>query len=254
VRIGVVAERTGVSPRMIRYHDEHGNLPNRQRPAGRHRSFDEQDVHWLRNLQTLLAAGVPTTTAVGALRGELSAAERAAVDRQLERLCGNARETRQQLTPSGDVEQLPAEERMSLAFAAFLMRTRMESYLSAGLREAGMVSGDYALLSLLTVEGQLTPAVLARLVGVAPSTLGPRLNSLTNRGWVERRANPANSRSWLLQLTPAGWAAYHAAVPYAKVAFDRLDRALRDRQVDIVSLRQQIQILSTTLRSLLPNQ
>ena len=117
-----------------------------------------------------------------------------------------------------------------------------------------MVSGDYALLSLLTVEGQLTPAVLARLVGVAPSTPGPRLDRLTDRGWVERRANPANSRSWLLQLTPAGWAAYHAAVPYAKVAFDRLDRALRDRQVDLVSLRQQIQILSTTLRSLLPNQ
>ena len=87
-----------------------------------------------------------------------------------------------------------------------------------------MVSGDYALLSSLTVEGQLTPAVLARLVGVAPSTPGPRLDSLTDRGWVERRANPANSRSWLLQLTPAGWAAYHAAVPYAKVAFDRLDR------------------------------
>jgi DNA-binding transcriptional MerR regulator/DNA-binding MarR family transcriptional regulator len=252
VRIGVVAQRTGVSPRMIRYHEEHGNLPSRQRTAGRHRSFDEQDVHWLRNLQTLLGAGVPTTTALGALRGELSVAERAAVDRQLERLCSNARETRQRLTPSGDVE-LPAEERMSLAFATFLMRTRMESYLSAGLREAGMVSGDYALLSLLTVEGQLTPAVLARLVGVAPSTLGPRLNSLTDRGWVERRANPANSRSWLLQLTPAGWAAYHAAVPYAKVAFDRLDRALRERQVDLVSLRQQIQILSTTLRSLLPN-
>jgi DNA-binding MarR family transcriptional regulator len=133
------------------------------------------------------------------------------------------------------------------------MRTRMESYLSAGLREAGMVSGDYALVSLLTVEGQLTPAMLARLVGVALSTLGPRLNSLTDRGWVERRANPANRRSWLLQLTPAGWAAYHAAVPYAKVAFDRLDRALPERQADLVSLRQQIQILSTTLRSLLPN-
>jgi DNA-binding MarR family transcriptional regulator len=89
---------------------------------------------------------------------------------------------------------------------------------------------------------------------VAPSTLGPRLNSLTHRGWIERRANPTNSRSWLLQLTPAGWAAYHAAVPYAKVAFDRLDRALPERQADLVSLRQQIQILSTTLRSLLPNQ
>jgi DNA-binding MarR family transcriptional regulator len=126
------------------------------------------------------------------------------------------RTARQQLGPSEDVAQLPAEERMSLGFVAFLMRTRMESYLSAGLREADMVSGDYALLSLLAVEGQLTPAVLARLVGVAPSTLGSRLNALTERGWVKRRANPANSRSWLLQLTPAGWAAYHAAVPYAK--------------------------------------
>jgi DNA-binding MarR family transcriptional regulator len=250
----VVAERTGVSPRMIRYHEEHGHLPGRGRIAGRHRSFDEQDVRWLRNLQTLLAARVPSATAVRALRGELSVTERAAVDRQLDRLCGNVREARQQLTLTEDAEQLPAEERMSLAFVAFLMRTRMESYLSAGLQEAGMVSGDYALLSLLAVEGQLTPTVMARLVGVAPSTLGPRLNGLTERGWIERRANPSNSRSWLLQLTPVGWAAYHTAVPYARVAIDRLDRALRDRHVDLVSLRQQIQILSTTLRSLLPNE
>jgi DNA-binding MarR family transcriptional regulator len=183
----------------------------------------------------------------------LSVGERVAIDRQLDRLCGNVLEARQQLGPSEDVAQLPAEERMSLGFVAFLMRTRMESYLSAGLREADMVSGDYALLSLLAVEGQLTPAVLARLVGVAPSTLGSRLNALTERGWVKRRANPANSRSWLLQLTPAGWATYHAAVPYAKMAFDHLDRALRERHVDLVTLRQQIQILSSALRSLLPN-
>lgn len=65
-----------------------------------------------------------------------------------------------------------------------------------------MVSGDYALLSLLAVEGQLTRAVLARLVGVAPSTLGPRLDSLVERGWVERRANPVNTRSWLLWTGP----------------------------------------------------
>jgi DNA-binding transcriptional MerR regulator/DNA-binding HxlR family transcriptional regulator len=253
VRIGVVAERTGVSPRMIRYHEQHGHLPSREHSAGRHRSFDEKDVRWLRSLQTLLAAGVLTPTAVRALRGELSDAERAAIDRQLDRLSGNVWEVRQQLEPAEGAEQLPAEERMSLAFDSFLMRTRMESYLSAGLREAGMVAGDYALVSLLAAEGQLTPAVLARLVGVAPSTLGPRLNGLTERGWVERQANPASSRSWLLQLTPAGWAAYDAAVPFAKAAFTRLDRALQDRRVDLVTLRQQIKILSTTLRSLLPN-
>ena len=203
-------------------------------------------------MQTLRTTGVPTTTAVRALRGELSDAERAGIDRQLDRLCGKVSEARRQLELSGNVEEPPAEERMSLAFVAFLMRTRLESYLSAGLQGAGMGSGDYALASLLAVEGQLTPAVLARLVGVAPSTLGSRLNALIERGWVERRVNPAN-RSWLLQLTPAGWAAYKMAVPCANVAFDRLERALLDRQVDLVILRQQIQILSTTLRSLLPN-
>jgi DNA-binding MarR family transcriptional regulator len=108
----------------------------------------------------------------------------------------------------------------------------MESHLSASLQEAGVISGDFALLSLLAIEGQLTRAVLARLVGVAPSALGPRLNALTERGWVERRANPANSRSWLLQLTPAGWARYHAALPHTNVAFD----SLRDGDVDLVSL------------------
>src|SRR5215211_2603471 len=238
---------------MIRYYEEHGHLPSRGRTAGRHRSFDEQDVRWLRNIQTLRAAGVPTTTAVLALRGELSHAGRAGIDRKLDRLCGKVSEARLQLELSEIVEQPPAEERMSLAFVAFLMRTRLESCLSAGLQGAGMGSGDYALASLLAVEGQLTPAVLARLVGVAPSTLGSRLNALIERGWVERRVNPANSRSWLLQLTPAGWAAYKMAVPCANVAFDRLERALLDRQVDLVILRQQIQILSTTLRSLLPN-
>jgi DNA-binding MarR family transcriptional regulator/DNA-binding transcriptional MerR regulator len=240
---------------MIRYHEMHGHLPSRGRTAGQHRSFDEDDVRWLRNLQTLRAAGVPTRTAMRALRGELSAAERAAVDCQLDRLCGNVRDARSQLEMFEDAaDEAPAEERISLAFDTFVLRTRMESYLSAGLRAAGIVSGDYALLSLLAIEGQLTQAVLARLVGVAPSTLGPRLNALTKRGWVERRANPANTRSWLVQLTPAGWTRYHAALPYAKLTFDRLNQALGDRHVDIITLRRQIQALSTTLRSLLPNE
>ena len=68
---------------MIRYHEAHGHLPSRGRTAGRQRNFDEQDVHWLRNLQTQLAAGVPTPTAMRALRGELSGLEQEAIDRAL---------------------------------------------------------------------------------------------------------------------------------------------------------------------------
>ena len=35
----------------------------------------------------------------------------------------------------------------------------------------------------------------------------------TQRGWVQRRANTGNSRSWFVQLTAAGWARYHLALP-----------------------------------------
>jgi hypothetical protein len=152
----------------------------------------------LRTLETLLAAGVSATTAVRALRGELPVSELVAIGRTFDRLSANVQEARQQLEMSENAADVPAEERISLAFDTFVMRTRMESYLSDGLREAGVVSGDFALLSLLAIEGQLTRAILARLVGVAPSTLGPRLNALMERGWVERRVNPGNSRSWLL--------------------------------------------------------
>jgi DNA-binding transcriptional MerR regulator len=71
---------------MTRYHEAHGHLPSRGRTAGRQRNFDEQDVHWLRNLQTLLAAGVPTPTAMRALRGELSGLEQEAIYRAFDRV------------------------------------------------------------------------------------------------------------------------------------------------------------------------
>jgi hypothetical protein len=41
---------------MIHYHEAHGHLPSRGRTRGGHRTFDEQDVRWLRNLQTPLTA------------------------------------------------------------------------------------------------------------------------------------------------------------------------------------------------------
>jgi hypothetical protein len=42
-----------------------------------------------------------------------------AIDRQLDRLCGNVLEARQQLGPSEDVAQLPAEERMPFGLMPF---------------------------------------------------------------------------------------------------------------------------------------
>jgi len=54
IRIGEVAERTGVTPRTIRYYEEIGLLPGPpERRKGAHRAYDDGDVERLTELTRL---------------------------------------------------------------------------------------------------------------------------------------------------------------------------------------------------------
>ncbi|WP_245681547.1 MerR family transcriptional regulator [Actinomadura kijaniata] len=61
VRIGELAQRTGVSQRLLRYYEEQGLLQPLRRPSG-YREYDDADVELVRRIRTLLAAGLNTTT------------------------------------------------------------------------------------------------------------------------------------------------------------------------------------------------
>ena len=53
LRIGEIAERSGVTPRTIRYYEELGLLPRTEREHGKHRSYTENDVERLREMTRL---------------------------------------------------------------------------------------------------------------------------------------------------------------------------------------------------------
>ena len=53
LRIGEVAERTGVTPRTIRYYEELGLLSCAPREQGKHRVYEEADVERLHDLTRL---------------------------------------------------------------------------------------------------------------------------------------------------------------------------------------------------------
>lgn len=53
IRIGEVAERTGVTPRTIRYYEEIGLLAGYERRKGEHRLYEEVDVERLKELTRL---------------------------------------------------------------------------------------------------------------------------------------------------------------------------------------------------------
>jgi MerR family transcriptional regulator, repressor of the yfmOP operon len=53
LRIGEIAERSGVTPRTIRYYEELGLLPRGEREQGKHRVYTEADVERLCELTRL---------------------------------------------------------------------------------------------------------------------------------------------------------------------------------------------------------
>jgi DNA-binding transcriptional MerR regulator len=53
LRIGELAERTGVTPRTIRYYEEIGLLARGERRKGSHRAYDEADVERVLELTQL---------------------------------------------------------------------------------------------------------------------------------------------------------------------------------------------------------
>lgn len=61
MRIGELSRRTGMSERALRYYEEQGLLQPDRRPSG-YREYDEPDVATVRNIRTLLAAGLSTAT------------------------------------------------------------------------------------------------------------------------------------------------------------------------------------------------
>ncbi|SFB47409.1 DNA-binding transcriptional regulator, MerR family [Amycolatopsis marina] len=61
MRIGELARRTDVSPRLLRYYEEQGLLRPVRRPSG-YREYRVADVERVRRIRTLLAAGLNTTT------------------------------------------------------------------------------------------------------------------------------------------------------------------------------------------------
>lgn len=61
IRIGELARRSGVSPRLLRYYEEQGLLSPQRRPSG-YREYAPSDVALVRRIRGLLAAGLSTAT------------------------------------------------------------------------------------------------------------------------------------------------------------------------------------------------
>jgi DNA-binding MarR family transcriptional regulator len=75
---------------------------------------------------------------------------------------------------------------------------------AATLAPLGLEPRDFALLRTLAASPGLTQQAIAERMGVAPSRMVAFIDSLQNKGLVERRPKPDDRRAHALYLTSAG--------------------------------------------------
>jgi DNA-binding MarR family transcriptional regulator len=134
---------------------------------------------------------------------------------------------------------------MSILFDVWLVSHLMSGLLDDSLLAAGMSGDDFGMYSLLRRFGPATPGQVARWTGLRPTTVSAHLKRLAARGHTTHTRNPADGRSYLVGLSPAGEAAHTATAQVFRAETRKLAALLGD---DEARHRQALQRLDAVLR------
>lgn len=103
--------------------------------------------------------------------------------------------------------------------------------------KAGVGAGHFELLRYVRDHPAARVADLASAFAIGVGTTSKIVDRLEKDGWLERRPNPANRRSSLLALTPAGESVVSRAEPAWQAAIqDTLGGALTSKELRVLSL------------------
>lgn len=68
-------------------------------------------------------------------------------------------------------------------------------------RDIGLTKSQWIVLAHLARHEGIRQGGLAEILELEPATLGRHLDRLEDTGWIERRPDPADRRTWRLHLT-----------------------------------------------------
>ncbi len=126
---------------------------------------------------------------------------------------------------------------MSLQFLSplHLAIRQITLHLEPPLAALGVRTGEGHLLSYLSAYGPCPVGELVRVFGWKKSTLTSVLDRLEARGILERRLNPSDRRSLLVELSPAG----HDLARMAHEPVDELERLIHQQigETDLTGFR-----------------
>jgi len=120
-------------------------------------------------------------------------------------------------------------EGVDLLFLVWLISRATTDVIDTALGPSQLTADEYAIYSILSAAGSITPTELARWMATAPTTVSSYVKRFEVRGHVTRTPNPDDRRSYHISLTGAGRQAHRRAALLFKPARDRVEQALADR-------------------------
>lgn len=119
---------------------------------------------------------------------------------------------------------------------------RLARRFDEALRPLGLTSGQFSLLNALNRPTPPSMRPVAELLAMDRTTLTAALKPLQRRGWVAVAPDPADRRSRLLTLTPAGHAVLLQGLPSWRRVEAELEALLPDGEA--ASLRRALDALA----------
>jgi DNA-binding MarR family transcriptional regulator len=113
----------------------------------------------------------------------------------------------------------------------FVTNQLRERLIAAALAPTELPPEDYPIYVLVGAEGPWTPTALAERTRMPLSTVLFRLKRLEERGHAERIPNPADRRSHLVRLTPAGQELLADARPRFRALAEAVEAQLGKRTI-----------------------
>jgi DNA-binding MarR family transcriptional regulator len=134
----------------------------------------------------------------------------------------------------------------TILFDVFLTNQKRAQLIEAALADTDLPAEDYPFYVIIGAEGPWTPTDLARRLVLPLTTVLFRVRRLERRGHAERKPNPADGRSFTIQLTPAGQKLLRKARPKFRAAAEAVESRLGNR---VESLRAELGGLREAIES-----
>ena len=119
-----------------------------------------------------------------------------------------------------------SDDGYTLLFDVWVVANSTRALLDRALRPSGLSAEDFAIYSAIRRDGGITPTELSSLMALPPTTVSSIITRIERRGHAHRVRNPADARSYRIQLSPSGQAAHTAAGEQFTRVLGRVEAAL----------------------------